>query len=117
MAPLSYRAVVWHTVKTFIFYKLFKHFKLKLKSSRAIAALLLSSVVYKLIDKLVDKFLCYIFNMEPMNVMDEFFMYCKEGKPPNAGGMMKTNRFNFEKAKAEFIKKSDLVPKSRSRII
>ena len=90
-----------------MFYKLYKHFKLKVKSGKiayyTLAALILSSVVYKLIDKLVDKILCYIFNLEPMNVMDEFFMYCKDGKPPNAGGLFRTNRFDFVKAKAQFV--------------
>ena len=121
MAPLGKRAIFWHSVKTFVFYKLFKHFRAKLKSKKifaaAIASLLVSGFVYKLIDYLVDKMLCYIFNMESMNVMDEFFMNCKEGKPPNAAGLMTTNRFDFEKAKAEFIKKGEWMPRSRTKII
>ena len=49
--------------------------------------------------------------MEPMNVMDEFFMNCKEGKPPNAAGLMTTNRYNFETIKAYFIKKGKHIPR------
>lgn len=121
MAPLGTRARFWHSVKTFVFYKLFKYFRSKLKSKKVfaltIASLLVSGFVYKLIDYLVDKILCYILDMEPMNVMDEFFMNCKEGKPPNAAGLMVTNRFDFEKAKAEFISKGQWMPRSRTKII
>ena len=116
MASLSTRAALWHTVKTFIFYKFFKFFRLKLgKNKKAFATTLTSFIVsgcaYKFIDYLFDKILCYIFNMEPMNVMDEFFMNCKEGKPPNAAGLMTTNRYNFETIKAYFIKKGKHIPR------
>ena len=82
-----------------------------------IASLLFSGFVYKLIDYLVDKILCYMFKMESMNVMDEFFMNCKDGKPPNAAGMMVTNRFDFEKVKADFIRKGEYMPRSRTKIV
>ena len=121
MGSLGYRAKFWHTVKTFIFYKLFKYFRSKMKSKKVfamtIASLLVSGFVYKLIDYLVDKILCYMFKMESMNVMDEFFMNCKDGKPPNAAGMMVTNRFDFEKTKSEFIRKGEFMPRSRAKII
>ena len=109
MANLGTRAKLWHIVKTFVFYRLFKYFRSKLINKKifalTLASLLASGFVYKLIDYVLDKILCYVFNMEPMNVMDEFFMGTKDGKPPNANGVMITNRFDFEKAKNEFIEK------------
>lgn len=114
MAPLGTRALFWHTVKTFVFFKLFTHFRLKLKSTKIFAitlvSLISSGLVYKLVDYLVDKILCYMLNLETMNVMDDFFMNTEVGKPPNTSALLKTNRFDFERAKSQFIQKIEAMP-------
>ena len=44
-------------------------------------------------------------------------MNCKEGKPPNAAGLMTTNPYNFENIKAYFIKKGKHIPRFQTKII
>ena len=109
MAPLSTRTIVWHTVKTFLFWKFYKasraHFKTQRLAFLSIASLLSGTVIYRIIDAIVDRILCYLLNLETMSVFDEFFMNYKEGKPPNVLGMTTFARFDFDYMKKYLIGK------------
>jgi hypothetical protein len=55
--------------------------------------------------------------MESMNLMDEFFMNYKEGKPPNVSGVFTTDKFDFEYMKKYLIGKVEQTRRSKTKII
>ena len=74
MAPLTPRILIWHTIKTYLFYRFYKISKAHLKSQKlvllSLASLLSGTVIYKLIDEIADRILCWLLNMETMSVLD-----------------------------------------------
>ena len=93
------------------------HFKTQKLAFLAITSLLSGTVIYRLIDFIVDKILCYLLNMESMTVADEFFMNYKAGKPPNVLGMITVDKFDFETMKMYLISKIEQTPRAKTKIV
>lgn len=120
MAPMTTRTVIWHSVKTWIFYKLCKLAKGNFHQKQkfvAILALLAGSVVYRVIDAIVDKILCWLLNMTTMNSMDEFFMNYRAEKPPNVVGVHCLDNYNYESMKNYFIDRVGGTPRGKTKIV
>ena len=59
-------------------------------------AFLAGTVVYKVISKILDKFLCYLFNMKTLGPFDEFWLYDDKKSLSNIGLLMGSDKFTFE---------------------
>ena len=99
MPPISNRVIFWHAVRCFLYAKLLKTLKSRIKdksSSRAVLLVFLGgSVLYKLLTKIVDKFLCWYLNMTDLGVIDEFFLYDDAKNLSNTSLVMHLTKFKF----------------------
>ena len=63
MPPITKRVILWHAIRCLIFIKLYKKFKVKTKYN-VLFALLGSGIFYSVFQGLIDKFICWLFNMK-----------------------------------------------------
>ena len=110
MPPISNRVIFWHTIKTYLFYRLCQHVKkhlrhnISLKQYSVLLAFLGGTAIYKFIAALIDKFLCWLFTMQGLNVMDEFFLYDDDSCLSNTAMIFSFTPFKFEEMSEHFHK-------------
>ena len=108
MPPLSKTTMLWHGIRTVLVVKicqLFKRSSLQflnlhnIKSLRrlvAVIAVFAGYVAYRLIQKVIDKFLLVTMGLKRVRPLDEFFLFERKGVPNTTGGVMEFDRFKFE---------------------
>lgn len=95
MPPLTKRIFIWHVIKTFLFYKLFKIVKNNsgFKKYAVLLALIGGTIVYKVLHRIFDKFLCWLLNLKTLRPFDEFFLYDNKNSPSNTTVVLNTEKF------------------------
>jgi hypothetical protein len=75
------------------------------KKFAVILAFLGGSIIVKFCSMIVDKFLCYLFNMKSLGPLDELFVHDDENCLSNVGVLFSTEKFSYEMMN-DYLKKS-----------
>ena len=91
---------------------------IKSKKLLVIIAFLGASVVYRVILKLIDQFLCWLFRMRVLNPFDEYFLYDDDLSPSNCLVCLSFQKFDFKFMK-EYIKQEYFhnIPQNKVRLV
>ena len=105
MPPISNRIIMWHSIKTYLFYKLYLLIRKNLKTGSTITrfmSLIGASIIYKMFARIIDMFFCWLFTMKELSTMDEFFLYDDEKSLSNTCIVGNFTPFEFEAMSAHF---------------
>lgn len=105
LTTLTVGRVFWHSLRIVIYARICikarKYLENKFTSFKGgkilvLFALLIGSIIYQVVQKIIDKVLKIFMPLHELNPFDEFFLYDKDS-PANASMIFRMEKFPFEK--------------------
>lgn len=99
MPTLKNITMFWHTVRLVIYALFVKKAGKSIKgfkgNKKALLALFFGSIVYKILNKVLDLILVNSMRLKQLKTIDEFWLYDSKEVNANVAGLMKVDKFDF----------------------
>lgn len=117
------KVFLWQAIRFVVVYLLVKKFKVRLRTIKStylssFLALLCGGVLSKVIDTLFEQFYCKLYGLEPLQVLDNMFLYDTQKKPAIAIVVWETTKFDYEDYRPKLVKRYERdLPRNRSKLV
>lgn len=100
MPRVSKTTYLWHAVRVLVYVFICKFASRKLlrnwRRFKTVCMLVVATVLYKAIDKAIEKMVCWWKNLDPVEAMDELSMYDGNGGLANISAVLTFDKFEYE---------------------